>query len=132
MAKSTSGAVHLTSIDLDISKLQADIQTVNADIESMTNKALEQAEKFKNAFNTAGLGGAKTGFGNNTNLVNNKNITASITAIENLNSQYKSFLATLTGSKIGSQFLGSLPTDVKLLADEFDKLTAEVLALVVL
>lgn len=60
----TSGAVHLTSLDLDITKIQKNIQTIQSDINNLANLAVEKANIIKQSMaemNQVAAGTVKTG-----------------------------------------------------------------------
>lgn len=112
-ANNTNGAIHLTTLDLDISKLQAQVQTVNSDINNMAKQALENAEKMRNAFgNMGGTSGNQSGE-NILGGLSTASIDSAILKIQNLTKQYASFNATIAGSNIKDTGLQKIAQDAK-------------------
>lgn len=124
MAKNTSGAVHLTSLDLDITQLQSDIQTIKQELDDLSDSALKSGEVVRNAFS----GGVESGGWSSASLFgedSKKNINVTISAIESLNLAYKNFLVTLTGSKVDNKVIKDLLEDTKEAARDMAALTNE-------
>lgn len=124
MAKNTSGAVHLTSLDLDITQLQSDIQTIKQELDDLSDSALKSGEVVRSAFS----GGVKSGGGSSASPLredSEKNINVTISAIESLNLAYKNFLVTLTGSKVDNKVIKDLLEDTKEAARDMASLTNE-------
>lgn len=119
-ANNTNGAIHLTTLDLDISKLQAQVQTVNSDINNMAKQALENAEKMKQAFQ--GFGGAS---GDGTGSAPGEGIKQGLNAAENaalsLEKRIASILNTLYKSPVKSGAISGLATDAEKAKEEIDK-----------
>lgn len=99
-ANNTNGPVHLTTLDLDISKLQSQIQTVNSDINNMAKQALENAEKMRNAFGNMGGIGGKAGDSNGLGGLSSDSIDSAILKIQNLTKQYAAFNATISSTNM--------------------------------
>lgn len=110
---------HLTSIDLDVSGVQASLQKVQEDTQKTAEfirKAMEEALK---------------GFGNSEEIPNPfegqpKKLNATKQQIESLNLSYKNFLNTLSKSKLNDSALNSILEEAKEAAKQMASLTAEV------
>lgn len=104
----TSGAVHLTSLSLDISELQKQVDTVGKEMDELAKKAVEDAKKIRDSF--AGLGNVPAGTGTGTGSGSSsgiggttkpeKQISVSLQAIANLEKGYASLSKTIESAKL--------------------------------
>lgn len=120
--KSSTGAVHLTTIDLDISDALQTLQDLNEAIVQNAELARQPYENlFKNLnVDTSSISNATTSF----NEIY-KQAGTSKSAIESLNLSYKTFLATLSKSKLSKDGpLKEIKEDAKANAKEIKKLNA--------
>ena len=118
MAGNTSTeAVHLTSLDLDISGVIANLNQVKTLIETT---AQETQQTWKNSFSSEGS------ISENFTPQTTKNITTSVSAIESLNLSYRNFLNTLTKTKLDDTALANIPTRAKDAAGQIKSLAESV------
>lgn len=110
MAGNTSTeAVHLTSLDLDISGVIANLNQVKTLIETT---AQETQQTWNNSF---GKDNQTSNFKNVT--ANTSEIKATASAFESLNLAYKSFAATLSGTKLSSSDIKQIKSDTEKYAE---------------
>lgn len=115
--KSSTGAIHLTTIDLDISGVRSSLQ----EVESLVQ---ETAEKVRNInFNGGdnGIGGGSGNSGEDGGM-----FRSSIAGIESLNLQYRNFLNTLSKSKLKDSKLEEIRKSAEEGAAAIRQLTEEV------
>lgn len=93
LAKNTSGAVHLTSLDLDISQIQEDIRQVQQQMNELSEIALNTGEKVRNAFNSQS--GSKPKLFDSSEIVREAN-----EAKQSIESLRKSLSKTITADSI--------------------------------
>lgn len=124
--RNTTGAVHLTSLDLDISGVQKSLNEIK---ESVETTAQQVRESFANATKDLTLNEIDTSkivsSFNSTNNIS-KGITVTKSAIESLNLSYKTFLNTLSKSKLQDNLISDIAKNAKESAKEMKKLTSSI------
>lgn len=119
--RSTSGAVHLTSLDLDISGIQQSIQAIESEMAELEKSILSNANNIQEALSKVNPELSTSG----SNAFESA-MKVNKASVEDLNLAYKEFLTTLSESKISKDILGDLPEEAKKSADEVSKLTEDV------
>lgn len=127
--KSSTGAVHLTTLDLDISDALQSLQNLN---EAIISNAEQAKISYENLFKNMNIGVIDTSNITETtksfnNVTNSIGVTKS--AIESLNLSYKTFQNTLEKSKLSDKIgtpLAKIKTDVEENAKAMRELTSAV------
>ena len=111
--KNTTGAVHIASLDLDISGVQKSLQEIKNGIED-TSKFVQNT--------TFEIGGSS----NTSNGGMTKSVQTSVSSIQSLNLSYKTFLNTLAKTKLSDTALGEIPKKAKDAAQSMQNLASSV------
>lgn len=113
----SSQAVHLTSLDLEVSGVTASLNKVKQETEAT---AAEIRKTMQNAF------ASETGSGTVTETAFEKSAKSSLAAFESLNLAYKQFVSTVTGTSLSSNQITVLKSNAETAAKEVDLLTSAV------
>ena len=113
----SSQAVHLTSLDLEVSGVTASLNKVKQETEAT---AAEIRKTMQNAF------ASETGSGTVTETAFEKSAKSSLAAFESLNLAYKQFVSTVTGTNLSSNQISALKQNAETAAKEVDLLTSAV------
>lgn len=113
----SSQAVHLTSLDLEVSGVIASLNEVKKQTEAT---AAEVRKTMQDAL------GAETGSGTVTETAVEKSAKSSLAAFESLNLAYKQFVSTVTGTSLSSNQITVLKSNAETAAKEVDLLTSAV------
>lgn len=115
----SSQAVHLTSLDLEVSGVTASLNKVKQETEAT---AAEIRKIMQDAFTS------ETGSGTASETTIEKSAKASLTAFESLNLAYKQFVSTVTGTNLSSNQITLLKSYAQEASKEVEKLSQSVIS----
>lgn len=128
LPENTSGAVHLTSLSLDISELQKQVDTVEKEMDELAKKATEAGEKVRQSLGS-GLGGTSGGkggsgapsSGSGSPENTEKKLSVSIKQIADLQKQYANMAKTIESARINTSEIKGFNDTIKGAREQLSK-----------